>query len=252
MDTALPAPRRRLIAHTWFDLTAFLRRPDPAPAAALSTSAKIGSTVAVLLFKLAAVSLLALIAGVLDIDPQNVSADRLQRLYSPLGLLLVGAVILPLLEETGFRLALRFKPIYLALAIGVFAYYLMSKAVFQARISDVETAFGWRLGVALACAGASFALLSRARVAAALQRLWARRFGLVFHASALLFAAIHAFNYVLTPLTVLLLPLILSPQLLSGLCYGYIRVRYGFVYSYGFHALSNALALGLALLAPGD
>jgi len=242
----------RALTRVWSELIAFLRRPEPDAAMGLTPWAKIHGTLAVLLLKLIAVLALALFAGVLDLDPQNISAERLQRLYSPLGLLLVGALILPLLEETAFRLALRFAPAYLALALGVFTYYLMSKVIYQARISDIETAFVMRVGVAGAVAVLGYAVLWRPDVATRLRRFWAQHFAVVFYGSAVAFAAIHAFNYVLTPLTVLLLPLITLPQFIGGLCYGYIRVRFGFSYAYGFHALSNALAIGLALLAPGD
>lgn len=251
--------RPRYYARKSMEIVHFVRAPSSAPTQGLSATDKARETFAVMVIKFIAVAAVALIAGILqlagilDLDQPNVSKERMQLLYSPLGLLLVGALILPLLEETAFRLSLRFRPIFLSLSLGMLGYYLVTKGVFQTRISDVTEQFGLRVGLALAVVGLAFALLRRPAIQTRLQTLWSIQFPYVFYTTSLAFAWIHIFNYQLTPVTLLLMPLLTLPQFIGGLFYGYIRIQFGFAYSYGFHSLSNALVIMASLLLPpGD
>ena len=233
------------------DLLAFLRRPRDVAAAGLDTGTRLAQTLSVLLIKIIAGLLVALAVGVFDIDPPNVSHGRLQSLHAPWLLLLIGAGLLPLVEEIAFRLALRFRPLAVGLAAGVFAYYAMTKIVFATRISDIQVGFGWRLTAFAVVAVAVTAWLRAPAWQRRAQQFWQQHFAALFYASALAFAAVHLFNFRPALHQLWVMPLMVLPQLIAGLCYGFIRIRHGFHYAYGAHAASNGLAIMLSLLFAG-
>lgn len=75
---------------------------------------------------------------------------------------------------------------------------------------------------------------------------FARAFPLIFYLMAALFALTHLANY--DRITLVAVPLVL-PQLWAGLVLGYLRQRVGLLGSIAAHVTSNALVMGLALIA---
>jgi Type II CAAX prenyl endopeptidase Rce1-like len=69
-------------------------------------------------------------------------------------------------------------------------------------------------------------------------------FPLIFYVSATVFGLIHLFNY--TAPGLVHLPLVL-PQLWAGLTLGFLRLRIGLPAAMLVHAVSNGLAVSLAL-----
>lgn len=69
-------------------------------------------------------------------------------------------------------------------------------------------------------------------------------FPVVFYASALAFALVHLANY--PSISLAAVPLVL-PQLWTGLTAGFVRMQIGLPGSVALHALSNTLALALAV-----
>ncbi len=70
----------------------------------------------------------------------------------------------------------------------------------------------------------------------------AKRYGLFFYTIAALFGLIHIFNFDgITAHNFIFTPLIVMPQLLMGVLFGFIRATYGIGYSILFHAIVNAL-----------
>ena len=77
-----------------------------------------------------------------------------------------------------------------------------------------------------------------------------RAYPWLFHTAALAFAAVHLFNFRLNAMDVLLLPLLVLPQWVTGLVLGWMRVRRGIGASMALHAMFNGgplLLLGLIL-----
>ncbi|GAK88809.1 hypothetical protein JCM19297_3333 [Nonlabens ulvanivorans] len=60
---------------------------------------------------------------------------------------------------------------------------------------------------------------------------------------ALAFGAVHISNYGVSLTTILLLPIITGPQIVTGLFLGLIRVKVGLLYSMLFHALYNGVLM---------
>ena len=66
-------------------------------------------------------------------------------------------------------------------------------------------------------------------------------FKIAFYFFTLLFGYVHIFNFEITPKIVLLSPLLVAPQIVVGIVFGYIRVRLGLVYSMLLHACYNGV-----------
>jgi hypothetical protein len=70
-------------------------------------------------------------------------------------------------------------------------------------------------------------------------RFYRTHFGLVFHGTALAFAAMHLSNFELGSTAYWMLPLIVLPQWVTGLVLGWTRVRRGIGASVALHAVFN-------------
>lgn len=86
--------------------------------------------------------------------------------------------------------------------------------------------------------------------AAALVRVkWDRFYALFFYLNAAAFALIHMTNFQAIDVPFWVIPLIVLPQFIAGLYFGYIRVKNGgFFWAVALHALHNAILLAPVLL----
>lgn len=215
------------------------------------TRAKIYDTIGLYLLKLVLLIPLVLFFAVVY-NPENVQSKSMLDRFSPMALLVVGGVLLPLLEETAFRLSLRFKPIYLALSSSVFTYYILSKVVFSTKMSAVDESFVLRTAISVLVGMALYPLVNLESVKMKLAKFWSSHFGTIYYLTCLLFAWVHITKYELTLINIVLLPILTLPQLMSALMYGYLRASFGFKYPLLFHMSNNVLAIGLSLLPFSD
>lgn len=195
--------------------------------------------------------ILAIIVGVsigIFYDAENITKSSMSARFSPMILVLVMVFILPLLEEVAFRLSLKFKPIFLALTVGVLTYYMLSKGVYHTKLSDVYDHFMERSFISLAMVYITYPLFSIAKIKSSLELFWKNNFRWIFYFFCLAFAWIHILNYELSLEHLLLMPLITMDKLVSALCYGYTRVTYGFRYSLAIHMLNNSIGFIAAML----
>ena len=233
------------------DVVAFVVSPVGTEASGKTIRQRACDTIGLFVVKILLLIPISIVVGLIY-DPENMTSKSLSERFSPVMLLLVGGVILPLLEEVGFRLSLRFKPIYLTVSSSVFLYYLLTKAVFQTKNSAIDESFPIRAGAAVALAVILFPILSVGVVRARLAEFWRVHFRLIYYASCVVFAGVHIFRYELDPVTVALLQVLCLPQLLSGIIYGYIRVAFGFWFPLGLHMSTNLIGIGLSFLPFAD
>jgi len=73
-------------------------------------------------------------------------------------------------------------------------------------------------------------------------------FKFFFYASVLIFGFYHMTNFEITTTTLLLSPLLVSPQLSVGTLLGFIRVRFGLLWAIALHAAYNLLLVGPVLI----
>lgn len=151
----------------------------------------------------------------------------------------------PVVEELTFRYILRrpamlwwFVPLMVAVLVqgpkinsGILLVLAILLTMAPLFYKDHKLAFAWRLS-------------------------WPQRqnvirlYPLFFHMVAILFAAVHLFNFKFATLPLFLLPLLVIPQWFTGLVLGWLRVTRGIMASIVLHAIFNGgplLLIGLAL-----
>ncbi len=229
------------------DLVDFIKSPQNKPSFQKSVTHKIYDTIGLFLIK---VVFSITVASMLQFvyEPENLTSTSMAERFAPLTFLLVGGFILPLFEEITFRLSLRFNPIHLSLTAGAFAYYVLTKAVFKSRLSLVDDTFWHRIIAAIIIVSITYVVCTRKNVRSILQQCWDRHFRLIYYLSCVSFAWLHIFNFELTLLNFLWLPLLTLPQLFSATIAGYTRVAFGFQYPLVVHMSTNILFICLTFL----
>ena len=190
----------------------FVRQPQ-ANVQQIPVRDKVVNTAVLLLLKIVLSLIIASIVGVFY-EVENQSDQSLAARFTPFVYLMLGTFFFPVLEEITYRLSLKFKPSYLALTMGAFAYTLVTKVVYQTRHSDFETALGVRLTAVLFVAGLVYLMASRTAVKTRLQTFWQTHFRAIYYVSAVAFAWMHIFNFELSWLHLALLPVLTLPQLI--------------------------------------
>lgn len=186
-----------------------------------------------------------LLANLLNIG-EIVDRTRIEK-YCFWELFLYGVVLIPILEEVAFRLYLFPRKIAVVTSVSFFAYLFSSRIIFNVESINFTSFILERLFVSLGFG--VFAYLTMLKVSDnSLKQFYERNFGLIFYFSALLFGVVHISNYSPMNITTLLLsPLLTLHQVISGLGFGYIRVREGFVYAILFHSIVNLIPTLTAL-----
>jgi len=238
----------------FIELYGYIKAPSPSYVTNKSVGHKLSDTAALFVIKITLFVAIAVVMALLSpvFEPENIALDNLTERLSPLMLLFVAGFALPLLEELGFRLSLRLKPIYLAMSVSVIAYYILTKVVFGTSNTMVEESFAIRIGSSIAIGAALFPILRRQTIANALGYFWQSNFRWIFYFSCASFAAVHLLNYEMTVINILLMPLITMPQIVSGVIYGFARVTLGFQFALLAHVLNNVVFVAASMLPGGD
>ena len=229
------------------EITGFIKKPKNEKNIEKSVPLKIYDTIGLYFLKFI-VLIPVILFFALVYDPENVQKANMSERFSPLVLLVVGGIILPFIEEVAFRLSLKFKPIYVALSSGVFSYYILTKVVFQTKMSAIDESFVIRVVIAIVLGILLYPVVNIKSVKERLANFWRVHFRSIYYISCVLFAWMHITKYELNWTNILLLPILTLPQLMSALIYGYIRVSFGFKYPLFFHMSNNLLAISLSLL----
>lgn len=181
-------------------------------------------------------------------EPKNLTDASMSSRFTPLIYLLVGGILLPLFEEILFRLSLIFNPIYLGLSTAAATYYMLTKLIFKARLSEYDDTFITRLSIALIIGILIYLITSKNSVKVFLSQFWIQNFKNIYYISCILFAWLHIFNFELNLTNLVLLPILTLPQLFSASIAGYIRVNFGFQYPLLFHVFTNFILIALSIL----
>jgi uncharacterized protein len=154
-------------------------------------------------------------------------------------MVLIALLFAPVFEELAFRLLL--KPSWRNFMIFATVILLMAVKYLSESRYLMMTCF-----VVIACAAAlpvfSESMLHK------VQTFIFKHIAFFFYLSAALFGCMHIFNF--EPVTYKLFLagiLIVGPQIVAGIFMGFVRMRFGIVYSMLFHFCMNLLALPLFL-----
>ena len=223
----------------------FLIHPSAKQDKSLTRIDKIRDVIILFLLKFVTSSILAIvIKSFFNYD--NTAFAEAKTLYSPVLLLIIGVVILPTIEEIAFRLMMLFKAENLSLSFAVLVYYIFTKGYFQTYVTDIDNFFFIRVTIAIIAGFAMYFIVLRHEPK--VRKFWELNFKWIYYFSFVLFAWIHIINYDLTLEILLLMPVLTLPQLIGGIVYGFVRVKYGFVYSCILHGLNNFVPIGLTLV----
>jgi hypothetical protein len=233
------------------EIISFIKNPSNEKNLEKSTKFKIYDTIGLFFLKMLFLIPVALFFAIVY-DPENIQEGNMAERFSPLVLLLVGGFILPFVEEAAFRLSLVFKPIYFVLSSSVFCYYILTKIIFQTKLSTIDDSFFIRIGVSIFIGIVLFPIINITSVKEKITKFWSLHFRSIYYFSCIIFAWVHITKYELNWTNVMLLPILTLPQLMSAIIYGYIRVSFGFQYPLFLHMSNNLVAIGISILPLTD
>lgn len=152
----------------------------------------------------------------------------------------INILVIPLFEETTFRLPLIYSRGSLSLSGLFISYIIISYITGYSPIDAEGMAFRFCISVILAIT--LFLVLGRKYFVRNVPLLWDNNGKLIFLLLLFAFTLRHLDNYVLTSTVLLFFPILLLPQLVNGIFFSFVRVRFGFVYSILFHTMINTAA----------
>lgn len=161
----------------------------------------------------------------------------------------------PLVEEMVFRYVLR-RPSQFLWVLPVALWCLFNGP--QTLTITLLLAIVLLLYVRPATKSGTRSVFSAIGLGAAWPRRWykyyARHFGWAFYGSTVLFAALHLYNFKFDQISLLMLPLLILPQFVTGLVLAWLRIRRGIGASIVLHAVFNSgpllLIIGILSLMP--
>jgi len=155
-------------------------------------------------------------------------------------------IIMPVLEEIGYRLPLKkfeIKSTILAVssALGIFIAYLVAEYLWWPKGGLYF--FLTNLFYFISIIGILYVLLNLfSEHISKLKNFWNKNPPKIFYFSVTLFTLMHIFNLNIEAQDLFFLPLILVHFLIDGVAFGYLRIRLGLIYSIVMHVLINVLS----------
>jgi len=225
------------LSHPLLDFWNFLRRP-----LAERLTAGIGQKLTLVVLIVALDILLSLMTTPLDllVEAGGYAVKSAQTEFDPLIALLGSVVVAPVSEEIYFRLGLAPNLLFLFISL-VLSTVLYAPKLFGGIFSNESLYIGANVLFYLALsAGICLFFWVRERRGQRYTDFFDRYAGWYYYLGALLFALAHLGNYAQQPPVWAMLILVL-PQLIGGLTFGYLRIRLGFWYGVLAHMLTNLL-----------
>ncbi|MEI6765651.1 MAG: CPBP family glutamic-type intramembrane protease [Bacteroidota bacterium] len=154
---------------------------------------------------------------------------------------IVGMVVIaPIVEELLFRLNLRYRSVFISFILTLILYSIFVRIV----LGLLPFYYLWESigNIAIIMVISVFVNLFIRRFNKSLEWFWIKYFRLIFYSSAIIFGFMHLGNYWIPNYTIVLLsPFFLLPFMFAGLNLGYIRLRYGIIFSIVLHAFNNLM-----------
>ncbi|SDW33542.1 CAAX protease self-immunity [Lutibacter oricola] len=229
------------------ELIGFIKQPKLEINDTKTVKTKVIETIGLFVIKMMATITIAIVLG-LFYEPTNITDSKMAERFTPLIFVLVGGFVLPAFEEITFRLSLKFNVCYASLSITTITYYILTKAVFKTNLSLVDDSFYLRILYSIGIGVLSLIVLNFNSIKKRLNNYWNRNFRFIYYTSCILFAWLHIFNFELSILNLVLLPIITLPQLFSATIAGYTRVAFGFQYPLIIHMFTNTIFISLTFI----
>jgi uncharacterized protein len=163
--------------------------------------------------------------------------------YSSLRILLAGLILGPIIEEVLFRFLLipRHKNFVI---FTCFSFCLAMISILKGSIIYLVIFF--TLGVTSCFFCLNFKSLRKA------QKFLLNHYRLYFYLSCILFGFYHITNYIpLSYKLFLFMPMIVFPQIVISTFLGYLRMKFGILYSILFHSITNVFPILILIFNAG-
>jgi hypothetical protein len=149
-------------------------------------------------------------------------------------------LIAPILEELICRLSLRFKPLYLAITISVLLFFIIAFYILKVHPFCNTRYILVNTGIIVAVSVLFYFLVKVFKES--FEKFWTRYLRIIFYSFAIFFGFMHLGNFCINHYSILLLsPLFIFPYIFIGLNLGFIRLKYGIVFSIFLHGFYNSL-----------
>ncbi|MDQ6477767.1 type II CAAX prenyl endopeptidase Rce1 family protein [Dyadobacter sp. LHD-138] len=163
--------------------------------------------------------------------------------------IVVFCLLAPIQQEIKFRLCLIYSKINIAGFLGIWCFFLLNKLNEGKGLFGEQNPTSLNLGLSLiAMASVYSCLLQNKEINNKLETLWMTYSKPVFLISILCFALFHVASLDKNLLDLRLIPILLLPPVLSGLIFGYTRLKYGVRYSLLLHIGYNVVCVFLPFL----
>ena len=209
-----------ILVLTLLDLWYFIKKPVELKQVRIPLKVKIGTCLALFIIQIPPLlGLSALLSGLEVLGLWEDDMHRLQKIFKEMkpGLIFFSAVIIaPFLEEIMFRLILKFRSNFLIL----WPLQLLILLQVDNKINLLKT----------------------------IRNFWNKFYGWIFYLISIAFGLIHILNFEPSLNIYLLSPVLVAPQIVIGINLGYLRIRFGLIWSILFHAFYNGILLSIAFL----
>jgi len=169
-----------------------------------------------ILFALILILIIACLEHFSLIDMESHKSKELLQLPT-IVVLLVGAFIIPFVEELIFRSYLRLKHNY-----------------FLQPLISISSITGRK---------------NKEQFETSIENNWTKFYKSIFYISALIFAFVHLSNFEDINEILLFIPILIAPQFIVGLLAGYLRVKFSLIWGFFLHGLHNFIFIGFALIS---
>ena len=209
-----------LLVLTFRDLWYFIKKPVELKQVRIPIKVKIGTCLALFIIQIPPLlGLSALLGGLEILGLWEDDMHRLQKIFKemkPELIFFFAVIIAPFLEEIMFRLVLKFRSNFLIL----WPLQLLILLQVSNKINLLKT----------------------------IRNFWNKFYVWIFYLITIAFGLIHILNFKPSINIYLLAPVLVAPQILIGISLGYLRIRFGLIWSILFHAFYNGILLSIALL----
>ena len=209
-----------LLVLTLRDLWYFIKKPVELKQVRIPLKVKIGTCLALFIIQIPPLlGLSALLGGLEILGLWEDDMHRLQKIFQemkPELIFFFAVIIAPFLEEVMFRLILKLRSNFLIL----WPLQLLILLQVDNKINLLKT----------------------------IRNFWNKFYGWIFYLVSIAFGLIHILNFEPSLNIYLLAPVLVAPQILIGINLGYLRIRFGLIWSILFHAFYNGILLSIALL----
>lgn len=172
---------------------------------------------------------------IFNIKEQNLVVEKTKK-WSIFKILLYGVFLVPMLEELMFRLSMVYKKNNFLVSIFICSFFLTSVLFFNQNLLDFSKNLLERLMFSSIITFFGYSLISKYNQK--IRFFWRNKFPFIFYFFTMAFAFMH-FSNITEILNPYIVPILILPQILSGILIGFFRVKYGFTYGLLFHCLNN-------------